>query len=269
MRRTVMSLSFVVSVLLAGSSSPPLYAGDALSPQDLVTKHLDALGTKEARTTIKTRVVQGTAVYRILVGGGGRLEGKTGIASEGHKLRFMLKFAPNDYRGETAVYNGQAVQVAFSNANQSRSPLASFLTTYDVIVKDGLLGGVLSTAWPLINLEDRRPQLIYEGLKKLDGKQVHQIRYQPNGHNDLEILLYFDSEFRHVGTSYGISVANNVGATITSSSRLLPERSRLEERFSDFKTVDGIKLPTHWNLQFTRELPNGSTTVTEWDMKEE
>jgi len=241
----------------------------ALDAGGVVARHLDALGSKEARAAVRTRVVQGAAVCRILVGGGGRQEGKTGLASEDRKLRFMMKFSPNDYRGETAVYNGETVQVAFSNANQSRSPLASFLVTYDVILKDGLLGGVLSTAWPLLNLEDRHADLRYEGLKKVDGQQVHQIRYQPHNHSDLEILMYFDSEFRHVRTSYAISVANNVGATITQTSRLLPERSRLEERFSDFKRVDGVNLPAHWNLQFTRELPNGSTTVTEWDLKEE
>jgi len=33
--------------------------------------------------------------------------------------------------------------------------------------------------------------------------------------------------------------------------------------------VDGLTLPTHWNIQFTRELPSGSTTVSEWDLKED
>jgi hypothetical protein len=60
-----------------------------------------------------------------------------------------------------------------------------------------------------------------------------------------------------------------VGADILQSSKLRAQRSQLEERFSDFKTVDGLTLPTHWNLQFTRELPDGSTTVSEWDLNED
>jgi hypothetical protein len=248
----------------------PLYGGDAsMKPEELVARHLDSVGSKEARAAAKTRVVQGAAVYRILVGGGGLAEGKTGMVSDGRKVRFMMKFQ-TDYRGETFVCDGETVHVAFSNSNQSRSPLASFITTYDVIVRDGLLGSVLSTGWALSSVADRQPKLVYEGLKKVDGRQVHQLRYQPRKHSDAEILLYFDAEtFRHIKTVYSISLGNLPGGTIIESVNLRAERSQLEERFSEFKTVDGLTLPTHWNLQFTRELPNGSTTVSEWDLKED
>jgi len=206
------------------------------------------------------------AGQRVLVVGGGdsALEAATSIA-EVAGTRVALS-----YRGETFVCDGETVHVAFSNSNQSRSPLASFITTYDVIVRDGLLGSVLSTGWALSNVADRQPKLVYEGLKKVDDRQVHQLRYQPRKHSDAEILLYFDAEtFRHVKTVYSISLGNLPGPTIIESVNLRAERSQLEERFSEFKTVDGLTLPTHWNLQFTRELPNGSTTVSEWDLKED
>jgi hypothetical protein len=249
----------------------PAFAADAApKPEELLVRHLDSIGSAEARAAVKDRVVQGTASYRILVGGAGKAEGKTGFVSEEHKLRFLLKLPYIDYRGESIVFNGEAVGVAFANTNQSRSPFASFISTQDVILRDGLLGGVLSTAWPLLNLADRKAQLIVEGLKKVDGRQLYQVRYQPAKHMEAVITLFFEPEtFRHVKTVYATSVANNVGATITESSKLLPERTTLEERFSDFKTVDGLNLPTHWNLLFTRELPNGSTSVTEWDLKED
>lgn len=269
MRRARVWSALTVFVALMNWSAVPLYAGDSMKADDLVARHLDAIGSKEARAAAKTRAVQGTAVYRILVGGGGTTEGKTGLVSDGRKFRFMMKFQ-GDYRGETFIGNGDAVQVAFSNASQSRSPMASFVTTYDAIARDGLFGGVLSTAWALSDVADRKPKLVYEGLKKIDGQQVHQLRYLPRKHSDAEIVLYFDAEtFRHVKTVYSIEIGNNVGATITESVKSQPERSRLEERFGDFKTVDGLSLPSHWNIQFTRELPNGSTTVTEWDLKED
>ena len=266
--RVLSALAFFVT--LTNWSAIPLYGGDAaMKPEELVARHLDAVGTKEARASAKTRVVQGAAVYRILVGGGGLAEGKTGLVSDGRKVRFMMKFQ-TDYRGETFVSDGDAVRVAFSNSNQSRSPLASFVTTYDVIVRDGLLGGVLSTGWALSNVAEHKPKLVYEGLKKLDGRPVHQLRYEPQKHSDAEILLYFDAEtFRHVKTTYSISLGALPGGTIVESVNLRAERSQLEERFSEFKTVDGLTLPTHWNLQFTRELPNGSTTISEWDLKED
>jgi len=265
--RALPALAFFVAV--TNWCAVPLYGGDAMKPEELITRHLDSLGSKEARTAAKTRAVQGTAVYRILVGGGGTAEGKTGIVSDGRKFRFMMKFQ-TDYRGETFVSDGEAVKVAFSNSNQSRSPLASFVTTYDVIIRDGLLGGVLSTGWALLNLPEHEPKLVYEGLKKVDGQQVHQLRYLPRKHTEAEVLLYFDAEtFRHVKTVYSISIGNLPGDTIVSSVNLRAERSSLEEWFSDFKTVDGLTLPTHWKLQFTRELPNGSTTISEWDLKED
>jgi hypothetical protein len=64
------------------------------------------------RAAAKTRVVQGAAVNRILVGGG-RAEGKTELVSEDQKLRFMVKLPGTDYMGETYVYDGKDVRVAF------------------------------------------------------------------------------------------------------------------------------------------------------------
>jgi hypothetical protein len=227
-------------------------------------------GQLNARAAAKTRVVQGAAAYRIVVGGAGQADGKTGLVSEGRKLRFIMKFPKVDYRGENLVFNGDAIGVAFANSNQSRSPLASFIFTQEVIIRDGLLGGVLSTAWPLLNLADHKPKLTLEGLKKVDGRPAYQVLYEPYKHSDVKILLFFDQEtLRHVKSVYSTSVANNVGADVTLSSKLQPERSALEERFSDFKTVDGLTLPTHWNIQFTRELADGSTTISEWDLKED
>lgn len=269
--RSARVLSVVrVLAVLASCSAVSLYGGDAvMNPEDLVARHLDALGSKEARAAAKTRAVQGTAVYRVLVGGGGTVAGKTGLVSDGRKVRFMMKF-PTDYRGETFVFNGEKIQIAFSNTNQSFSPVAGFINACDLIVGDSLLGGVLSTGWALTDLADRKAKLVYEGLKKEDGRQLHRVRYEPGKHSDVEIFLYFEPDtFRHVMTVYNLSVGNNVGRTIVDSAHLQPQRSRLEERFSDFKTVDGLNLPTHWNLQFTRELPNGSTTVSEWDLKED
>jgi len=162
------------------------------------------------------------------------------------------------------------VGMAFSNSNQTRSPFAYFLLAQDALIREGLLGGTLSTAWPLFDLPARKARLTVEGLKRVDGKQLYQVRYSASKRSDVQIVLYFDTDtFRHVGSVYSLSVGNNLDADITNSASLLPERSSLEERFSDFQTFDGMTLPTHWNLQFTRELPDGSTSICEWDLRED
>jgi hypothetical protein len=270
MRLARLLFALIMVCLLKGSPWADGFTSDAVTLEDLVAHHLDAIGSADARSAAKTRVVQGAAAYRIVVGGSGRADGKTGLVSEGHKLRFMMKFTGVDYLGENLVFDGNGIGVSFANTNQSRSPFASFVSTQDVILRDGLLGGVLTTGWALLDVADRKPKLTLEGLKKIDGQQVYQVRYLAHKRSDVQIFLYFDQEtFRHVKTVYSTSLANNVGATITESSKLLPERTTLEERFSDFKTVDGLTLPSHWNIQFTRELPNGSTTISEWDLKED
>jgi hypothetical protein len=271
MRHVNTFIAVTVFVVITSWPAVPLYGGEpALRPEDLVAQHLASLGSAEARAAAKTRVVQGAAVYKILVGGSGRLDGKTGLVSDGRKVRFMVKLPQNDYKGESVAFNGDSVQVAFSNANQSRSPFSSFVSAQDAILREGLLGGVLSTAWALLDVPDRKPKLEYEGLKKVDGHQLHQLRYWPRKGSDMEIRMYFEPEtFHHVKTVYSLSVANNVGATILESANLKAQRTTLEERFSDFKVVDGLSLPTHWNIEFTRELPDGSTSVSQWDMQED
>jgi hypothetical protein len=241
-----------------------------LSAEDVVARHLDAIAPATVRASTKSRAVQGTAVYRILVGGSGSVEGKSGMVSEDHKLRFMVKFQRSDYRGEQFIFNDGKFEIAFANDDQTRSPFADFVRTHEAILREGLFGGVLSMNWALLDVPGRKPKLTYEGLKKIEGQQLHEMRYQPRKSSDLEIQLYFDPEtFRHVRTVYRLSIGSNVGQDITQSAKQRPERIRLEERFSNFKDVDGQRLPEHWNIQFTRELPSGSTTVTEWDLNED
>ena len=69
-----------------------------------------------------------------------------------------------------------------------------FLRGQDAVIREGLLGGVLSCAWPLLNLEDRKPRLSYEGLKTIDGQQLYDLRYRPQRSTDLDIHLYFDPQ---------------------------------------------------------------------------
>src|SRR5215469_8822579 len=261
--------SFALPFALMVLSVPVALGGDSsIDVNQLLSRHLQSIGKPEARAVAKDRVVQGSASYRILVGGSGKSEGKGGFVSEGHKIRFMAKLAFVDYRGESVAFDGGSIGVAFANTNQTRSPFGTFVLTQDVIVRDGLFAGVLSTSWPLLDLKDRQAKLIPDGTRKIGGRQLYQVRYEPAKSAEAKIMLYFDPDtFRHVKTVYVTSVGNNVGATILDSSKLQAERSTLEESFSDFKTIDGLTLPTHWNIEFTRELPNGSTSVSEWDIE--
>jgi hypothetical protein len=283
--------SACVSVGNARAANPPANA------DELVAQHLDSIASSAVRAGLKTRVAQGPVAYKILVGGAGTLDGKAQIASDGKKLVFMMKLPNNDYRGEQFIFDGEKDSVAFSTARQSRSSFGSFVFVQDAVIREGLLGGVLTTAWPLLNLDERKAKLSFDGLKKIDGQDLYDVRYRPRKNSDLEIHLYFDPQtYRHVETTYGYSTIQSLvgesssaaaglspvtagspgksgngmasnGSPETAQARLNPNRYRLTEKFSDFKTVDGVTLPTHDNIQFSQELQNGKTTLNEWDLK--
>jgi hypothetical protein len=250
--------------------SQSLAANPVATADELVTQHLDSIATSSVRAGFKTRVAQGPVHFTILVGGAGSLDGKAAIVSEGKKLQFMMKFPNNDYRGEQFVFDGEKDMVAFSSAQKIRSAFGNFVFVQDAVIREGLLGGVLTTAWPLLDLDERKAKLSFDGLKKMNGEDLYELRYRPRKNTDLEINLYFDPQtYRHVETiySYSVSQALTLGGE-QAAARQVPNRYRLQEKFSDFKTVDGVTLPTHEDIQFTQELQNGRTTLWDWDIKE-
>jgi hypothetical protein len=69
-------------------------------------------------------------------------------------------------------------------SNHRRSSFGEFVHSQDQIVREGLLGGSLTTAWALLNLDHNQPKLSYEGLKKVDGRQLHDLRYRCKRNDD-------------------------------------------------------------------------------------
>jgi hypothetical protein len=277
----------------AQAANPPTNA------DELVAQHLDSIASPTIRAGLKTRVAEGPVRYTILVGGAGVLDGKAFLVSDGNKLQFMMKLPNNEYHGEQFVFDGEKDKVAFSAARQSRSSLGNLVFVQDAVIREGLLGGVLTTAWPLLNLDQRKAKLSFDGLKKIDGHELYDVRYRPHKNTDLDIHLYFDPQtYRHVETTYSYSASESFvnlapstavgdapsagdaragvspsagtqtgGTPETAAARQYLNRYRLQEKFSDFKTVDGVTLPTQDDIQFSQELQNGKTTLNEWDLK--
>jgi hypothetical protein len=244
-------------------------ASDAVtSAADLVTHHLDSIGDAKTRAGIQSRAAAGTAHFHIMVGGGGSLDGKSQFVSEGGKFHFMMKFANNEYRGEHFIFDGKRIQVSTATATLSRSELGGFLYSQDAVLREGFWGGILSTAWPLLDLDKRKAKLTFDGIKKIDGQGMYELRYQPKKDTDLEIRLYFDpATFHHVRTVYTLNTGM-VMASETTNARQEQTRYHLEERFSDFQTIEGLSLPARYDIRFTEELQSGSTTSYEWEIVE-
>jgi hypothetical protein len=242
------------------------YAAD-LKAEDLIAHHLDSIGTADARAAAKSRAVQGKLVFKVLVGGGGTVDGSWGRVSEQRKSNFVMRFGLGDYRGEQFVYDNNKTYIAAETASHQKSAFGRFVQTHDYIIKEGLLGGELSTGWALMSLDDNHPKLLNAGLKKVDGKQLYDLEYHPKHNDHLQNHIYFDPEtYRHVKTVYSMAVIPNMGPSITSSASQYEIRYTIEERFGDFKTDNGITLPSTYSLEYTQETQSGRTTVLHWDM---
>jgi hypothetical protein len=275
-----------VLAMLPGVGLLQMQAAD-MKPEEVVAKHLDSIGTADARAAVKNRVIQGDAKFKLLVGGSGELDGKGGFVSEQRKSNFVMKFN-GDYRGEQIVSDGDKAYVASTLASHHRSNFGEFIHSQDYVVREGVLGGELSTGWALENLDKLQVKLEYGGLKKFDGQQVIDLRYHSKKHDDMNVHIYIDPQtFRHVGTVYSITLGTNLGgqggpsasdqvglttatdrpgADVTQSAKQRDVRYTVEERFTDFKTSDGLTLPSHYNLRFTQELQSGSTIIDNWDL---
>jgi hypothetical protein len=272
-------ISSAIAVLLTASLVPAGLSASKetkLTPQELVAHHLDSLGPAAARAAVKSRVAQGVGRLRMLVGGHADMSGPAITAAEGSKEMFLIDFNFKQYPREALGYDGQKIYAPRVVAD-SRTRLGDFLNTYDQIFREGLLGGTLSTAWALLNLESHQAELKSAGMKKVEGKEVYRLDYRPKrGAGDLKISLYFDAEtYRHVMTTYDLSSSAPIGsgpdldafsgARSTQSAGQLPTRYKLQETFSDFRTVDDLTLPAHWNIQLTTE-QGAKTSIWEWDM---
>ena len=280
-------VAIVCSFLLLALGSA--FAAD-MKPEEVLQKHLAAIGTPEARAAAKSRAVEASLSYKILQGGSGELQGTGAVVSDGDKELLMLKIAALKYHGEKFVRDGNRTFVAGTYDDGSRSEFGEFLRAEDAALREGLLGGVWSTGWALL-APDAEKKLKPQGIKKVDGVEYYAVSYHPKKGGDLDITLYFEpTTFRHVMTVYKASLHAGIGGTNpdanmgapapaapnssgtdlsggadTASARQQETRYRIEERFSDFQTTDGLSLPAHYELRFQEDLTS-FTKLVDWNL---
>ena len=224
-------------------------AKDEFRAADFVKQHLNSIGTEQARAAVKNQLVLGDLSFQYL-NVAGIVTGNVQFVSEGDKFVSVLKIPSPEYRGEQFATDGKKTAV-----NQPKpgvySAMGRFVFEHNEVLTEGLWGGALSTAWALSHLDERQAKLQDQGLKKVDGHELHRVDYIPKKHSDLEIQLYFEPDTsRHVMTVYSYSVMARAGGGPTASAGQEERRYRLEERFADFRDVDNLSLPGRWTIQF-------------------
>lgn len=224
---------------------------DKINVEELIAKHVEAIGTAEARRPDRSRIVAGGSLMNLRTGGRGNASGAALIASDDEKVLLKAEFNNASYPFEKLGFDGHKFH-ARQHAPGARSPLAQFFLSHDVIFSEGLIGGSLSSAWPLLNLSAHEPRLQYSGTDKVRGRQVHKIRYMPRGGGELKITLFFDAEkFQHLRTEYERVIPAPMGTTPGASASQREIRYQLVEDFSDFRPENGLTLPHTYNLQFS------------------
>ena len=238
-----------------------------LKPEELVAQHLAAIGNDEARGAVKSRALAGATTCVLRLGGEGELQGPGNILSDRRRTRIGLKYQSQEYSGEQLAFDGERVSVGLVRPGE-RSALAQFVYHHDVVMREGLLGGVLNAAWGLLDTGNRQPKLAYNGLKNVEGRRFHELRYRPRrGPADLQITLYFEPETsRHVMTRYRLEVPSGM----PSAPGETPPRNSfhtLVEYFGDFRDVDGLTLPHSYRFVYTIEGLQ-STYLAQWSFSD-
>lgn len=257
--------SYLAIVLLISSATSSASATEKIRPEDVVARHLESIGSVKAREAVKTRIIVGTSQVIFRTPRTGQVEGRAVLASEGSKSLVGMSFPSPLYPREQLGFNGNSFMAAYVTPGV-RSSLGSFLMTHDLVFKQGLMGGTLSSAWPLLDLATRSPQLEYAGTKKVDESVLHELKYVPHGGSDLKISLFFDSEtFQHVRTEFERVIPAPMGNRSYTNIEERETRYKMVEEFSDFKTEAELTLPHTYRIKLAVD-SKGKTFLADWEI---
>ena len=260
-------LAFAAGLALTACTSAAFPREEKMKPAELIARHLDSIGKAEARSAVRNQEVAAkvNAIFR-LGSSLGQFTGTGSIISQAPMIRYAMNFNREDYPGEQMVFDGRKVSEATLRP-AVRSDLTKIVHDYDFILKEGLLGGTLSSTWCLLDPGARQAKLDYRGIKKIDGRQLHELRIQPKGSSNWNVFLYFEPEtFRHVLSTYELKVQPYLAGRIDESARQADSYWRLREQFADFKETDGITIPMSYTLRLTFDSPD-HPFITTWEFR--
>ena len=255
---------FLVAACVALALASPASLAEKIKPEEIVARHLEAIGPANARAS--ARIIAGTSQVIFRTPPPGQANSRAVLASDGLKCLIGMSFPSPIYPREELGFNGNRFVAAFVTPGV-RSVLGDFLMTHDLIFKQGLIGGALSTAWPLEDLANRNAQVEYMGVRNLDDRTVHELRYVPRGGSDLKIKLFFDREtFQHVRTEYERVIPAPTGTRGYGNVQERETRYYMIEEFSSFKKESDLTLPHVYKITLTVDAQNG-TFLAEWLIK--
>jgi hypothetical protein len=243
-----------------GSTPQP---SDRVTAEEVLAKHLESIGSTQNRRAVKTRIISGTSFVIFRTAPTGQASGKAVLASDGSKSLIGMSFYSPVYPREQFSFDGSSYISAFVTPGV-RSSLGSFLMINDFIFKHGLMGGTLSSAWPLLDISAQKAKLEYAGLKRVKDQSVHELKFLPRGGSDCQVSIFLDEKtYEHVRTEYSRVLSAQIGDRSYSNVTTRESRFKLVEEFSNFKVEGGLNLPHAYRFEFSADTQSG-TFLAEW-----
>jgi hypothetical protein len=253
--RMMMSLALALTTLVLSAQAN---SDTKLSPAEVVTKHLESIGSAETRARVHGTRIKGACTLMVREGGTGQAQGNVILASQGDMNLIKMVFQSEE-NPTWVKFDGSKASVSQFRPGR-RTSLENFFSAYEVLVKEGLLGGTLSEAWPLLNIQTRNPKLEYAGIKEVGGRRLMALKYSPRKGSEVKITVFFETEtFRHVRTEYSQTIyatdqqriGSGRGLPSPTEQRATNARISAFEEFSDFKEEQGLLLPHTYKFELS------------------
>lgn len=224
----------LLSLLLLPVLVSGVFAADEkneLTAAEIITKHLAAAGGKEALARIKSRVAIGTAQKD------SEAAAPVAIASEApNRVSAIYQF--RDYYWQLTYDGSKAIfRPAFSRAS------SAIMHKYEDMLATGTMFNGLSLYNALTRSDLQDVKFDAKGTKKVQGRPAHVVEMKRGKQS---ARLYFDTEtFMWVRTDYGsVRITKDLGSFTNEAASKDDETTYdFYVETSDFKEVDGIKLP--------------------------
>jgi hypothetical protein len=225
--------------------------------EELVEKHIQSIGKVEDVAQIKSRVLIGTGKIGSRRAAVTPDVGAVQFGSQGGKTVFAMIFNYIDYPYEKAAFDGEDISVGVPKGR--KTPVAEFLRSQTVVLKQGLFGGVLNSAWPLTNLKDNKVKVEYGGRGEWRNVPAHKLKFLTKT-GGISVVLFFDSStYRHIGSEYKLTIPPRQGGMTTNSSQM-PTYVTLTESFGNFKSAGKVVLPFSYQLSIDNTIPAATAT---------
>lgn len=237
---SLMRFFAVLGILSLSAATLPADDKSQLSGAEIIKKHIGAIGGKVLLSKFKSRVALGTAKKD------NDAAIPVAIMSEvPNRLSAVYQFEGYNWY---LVYDGSKATV---RPVMTRA-VAPIMRKYEEMLATGTMFNDISLYNVLAQGESDQMKLEAKGMKKVKNRQAYVVEMKPG--NGQPLHLYFDAEnFMWLRTDYGsVHITKALGG-FSNSIQSKDEETTFDfyVETSDFKEVDGVKLPFGFEIVAT------------------